>query len=276
MGVLHSVPPAVYVKPCSTCKPGPDGALTGVGWAGLVIGACVVLLGFGVALTRSRTESGSHSPTTRPAPVMDAVQREDFERRAEEETQSDTRFSSNEKLGWQVVGLGLVPLAFGLIVLGFTSSRINDDKSQLRLAATNLVAHAVSGPAACRQTAEQTRMMLPSSMASSPYMPSATDCEASPRKYAQGSGMSGDPGVYLDFAFIYSSAFDTNGEVTINDKENHRALCVTVPDTDVAAAQAGAAESTQSYPEFNDASVDPDPYITSGACPDAPIDSTGY
>ncbi|MBS2552928.1 hypothetical protein KGQ19_39355 [Catenulispora sp. NL8] len=283
MSAMAGVPWANYLPArCDTCKPGPDGAWTGAAWTIIIIGACVVLIGFGVLVAASRSDPGSlpdpGSPSAagEPAPVMDQAQREDVERRAgTEDSERESPRASKEKAGWQIVVVGLVPALFGLIMLGFTSSRISQDKGQLMVAASDLVSRAVNGPADCRQEAAlESGMSLPSALASSPYLPNAANCDSSPREYAQDQAGSDDPGVYLiSVEFIYSPSFSTNGEVTIYDKDNHRSVCVTVPDTDVAAAEQASATPDSTALPSDPVSIDPSPYISDGACRDAPVSS---
>ena len=289
--------------------------MTSIGWMLAGLGASVMLIGICVLAFASRSDAKSDSdsasdsdsdpnsdPDSQPAgseptPVMDAVQREDLERRARaraaQSSESARATTSDAALGGGIIAVGLAAAVFGVILLGISSSQVSDDKGQLRLAAANLVTGAVDGPAVCRQSAALESQEWPS-LASSPYAQSAANCGGSPREYAQSSNMTSyNVGVFIPVEYVFSQSFSTNGEVTVHDKQDNRSLCVTVPDTDVAAAaQASATPSTDGYgdgdgdsdgptsspgalPFFDDVSVDPSPYIASGACPDAPVGSSG-
>ena len=274
---------AGYVKtpPCTTCKPGPDGGLIGTGWAIIAIGVGVVLLGTGVMLFGSRSDRGSHEAGAETPPVMDKVQREDLERRAAQAAQAaddedQQAKTSDAALGGGMIAVGVAGAVLGLIILGGSTSRVNDDKNQLRLAATNLLSGAVDGPAICRQAAglesADFSRLFPSSSASNPYQSNPQNCAGSPREYADQNTMS-NPGVFIPVKYVFSPSFTTNGQVTVHDVRDNRSLCVTVPDTDVAAAAQPSGGST-APPYFNDVTVDPSPYIADGACPDAPVSST--
>ena len=162
--------PGAYAQPpCSSCRPGPDG-VPGVGWTLLAVGAFLLLIGIGVLAFASRTDSDSDSDSAsdsgadadaesdaQPAaseltPVMDAVQREDLERRAaqEQDAEPEKGQSSDTAVGGSLIALGLGVAAIGLVVVGISSSRVNDDKSQLRMAAANLASGAIDGPGICR------------------------------------------------------------------------------------------------------------------------------
>lgn len=290
---------ADYVRTsCSTCKPGPDGTWTGVGWTLIAVGAAVLLLGVGMLWFEARSGTASElepeaepGPESEPEPeaseptaVMDKAQREDLERRAaqavpdQQTTESEEATKSGQSAGGPVVGLGVGAALIGVIIMAFSASRVEDDKSQLRLAAANVLSTAVDGPAICRATAVVESEDLPSS--DTQFLPNAADCGASPRKYAQQQNSS-PAGVFIPVEYVFSTSFTTDGEVTVHDKQDNRSLCVTVPDTDVAAATASenetaTATSTDSgpMPLFDDVTVDPDPYIKDGACPDAPVSST--
>lgn len=102
-------------------------------------------------------------------------------------------------------------------------------------------------------------------------MPIAAHCDDSPRQYAQ-QNTSAPAGVFIPIEYVFSSSFTTNGEVTLHDKQDNRSMCVTLPDTDVAAAaQPSPSTDTDSFPAFDDVTVDPSPYVKDGACPDAPV-----
>lgn len=268
MSSMVGVLGAVYTRPCKTCKPGPDGSTTGLGWTLTIAGVAVLVVGICALILEARTDSESPAPANRPASVMDAVQREDVERRAQQAARR-----GDIRVGGTLTAFGVIGAVIGLVILAITAGRINEDKTQLRSAAADLVSSAIDGPVACRETPDVTAGWLPSSSASTPYTPSAADCDDSPRHYGSQSG-SYTLGLDPSMKYEYSESYETNGEVTVYDPLNKRAVCVTVPDTDVvAAAQASATPSTNGYgiPAFDDRTFDPSPYIKSGACPDAPV-----
>jgi hypothetical protein len=233
-----------YVPPrCTTCKPGPDGTWTGAGWTLIAVGAAVVLLGVGMLWFESRTDQGAKSQMTAAG---------------------------------SVVALGLGAGVIGLVIIGFSASRVDDDKSQLRMAAANVLSMAVDGPAVCREAAAVESQEWPSSLASSQFLPKPENCGTSPRAYAQQQQATSPAGVFIPVEYLYSASFTTDGEVTVHDKLDNRSLCVTVPDTDVEAAATAATPTgagPTTLPPFDDMSVDPSPYITDGACADAPVSS---
>lgn len=283
---------AGYVQPrCDSCKPGPDGSMTGVGWSLVAVGAVVMLLGVCglVFVRRSGSGSAAGSQTLAPAaaesepePVMDAVQREDLERRGLLKPQPEQSGKSDAAWGGGLAAVGAVAAVFGLVILAFSTSRIDDDKSQLRLAATDLVSVAFDGPSSCRQLAVIESRAWSSPSASAAFLPDPAHCDSSPRQYAE-QGASVPAGVFLPIEYVFSSSFTANGEVTIHDKQDNRSVCVTLPDAAAAAAAAAAQPSpstdadtntesnTDSLPAFEDVSVDPSPYVKDGACPDAPV-----
>lgn len=270
--------------PCTSCRPGPDG-VPGVAWTLLALGAFLLLLGIGVLAFASRTdadaasdsdadaESDAQPAAGEPTPVMDAVQREDLERRAaqEQDAEPEKDQSSDTAVGGSLIALGLGVGVIGLVVVGIFSSRVNDDKSQLRMAATNLVSGAIDGPGICRVSATMTT--------------STTSCAPSPREYAQAND-SFNPGVFIPVEYVFSPSYTANGEITVHDTQDNRSMCVRVPGTDVQAAAQPAPSpstddsgdtvtpSTSALPFFDEPSIDPSPYISSGACPDAPITSS--
>lgn len=218
-----------YIPRCNPCKPGPDGVLPNFGWLLIVIGAAVLLIGVWLLLP-SRSDAAPRTP-------------------------------ASGKRGWQVVAVGLLPLVLGLIMVGTSGSRVDDDKSQLRSAATELLSHAVNGVAGCRHQAAL----------ESPLGSNAAGCGNSPRDYVQGQTDPSPMGVYdITVQYLFSPTFVADGEVTVYDTGNHRSLCVKVPDSDVAAAaQASATPGATALPT-DEVSIDPSPYISGGACPDAP------
>jgi hypothetical protein len=293
MNVMTGVVWADFVQPrCDSCKPGPDGSMTGVGWSLVVVGAVVMLFGVCGLVFVSRSAAGSHAGDDSRAeveadaeaeagadavaelePVMDAVQREDLERRGLLEPRPEQSEKSGTAWGGGLVAVGAVAAVFGLIVLAFSNSRIDDDKSQLRLAATDLVSVAVDGPSSCRQLAVIESREWSSPSASTAYLPNPAHCDGSPRQYAE-EGSSAPAGVFLPIEYVFSSSFTANGEVTIHDKQDNRSMCVTLPDTGVAAAaQPSPSTDSDSLPQFDDVTVDPSPYVRDGACPDAPVSS---
>ena len=315
MNVMAGAVWADYLPPrCDTCKPGPDGSMTGVGWSLVGVGAVVMLLGICGLVFAARSAAGSHADDdlpvdtdadtvadavgaavagddaraaaeSEPEPVMDAVQREDLERRGllepqpESEPESEPERSEKSDTAWGtgLVGVGAVAAVFGLIILAFSNSRVEDDKSQLRLAATDLVSAAFDGPSSCRQLAviesKAWSSPSPSASASTAFLPDPAHCDSSPRQYAE-QGASVPAGVFLPIKYVFSSSFMANGEVTLHDTQDNRSMCVTLPDADVAAAaQPSPGTDTDSLPEFDHVTVDPSPYVRDGACPDAPVSS---
>lgn len=269
--------PAFYTRPpCSTCKPGPDG-VPAIAWMLIALGVGLMLLGFGVLVFAARSGSGSRAPSaaSRPAPVMDAVQREELERRAAEASGPEKEKSSDTAVGGGIVLVGVAAGVLGLLILGITGSRVSEDKNQLHLAAANLVSSALDGPAACRRTAGiesyDFSRDFPSATASNPYLSSPEDCSNSPREYANQNTMS-DPGVFISVKYVFSDSFGANGQVTVHDEQDNRSLCVTVPDAVVEAA-APPTDGPGTRPSFDDVTVNPSPYITDGVCPDAPVSS---
>ena len=287
---------ADLVQPrCDSCKPGPDGSMTGVAWSLVAVGAVVMLLGICGLVFAARSAAGSPADDdsqadaaaddagddaraaaeSEPEPVMDAVQREDLERRGLLEPQSERSEKSDTAWGTGLVGVGAVAAVFGLIILAFSNSRIEDDKSQLRLAATDLVSAAFDGPSSCRQLAVIESRAWSSPSASTAFLPDPAHCDGSPRQYAQ-EGASAPAGVFVPIKYVFSSSFTANGEVTLHDTQDNRSMCVTLPDTDVAAAAQPSPSTdadTDSLPEFDHVTVDPSPYVRDGACPDAPVSS---
>jgi len=255
---MSAVLRAGYVRPCTTCKPGPDGSLTGLGWSLAGVGAAVLLLGIGALVVASRSGAGSGADSDASSDAgadADAAESE----------------NSNPNLGGGLVAVGAVAVIFGLIILAFSNSRIEDDKSQLRLAATDLVSVAVDGPNNCRQLSDLESREWASPSASTAFVPVTAHCDGSPRQYAQ-ENTSAPAGVFIPIEYVFSSSFTANGEVTLHDKQDNRSMCVTLPDTDVAAAaQPSPSTDTDSLPAFDDVTVDPSPYVKDGACPDAPV-----
>ena len=258
VNAMSAVLRAGYVRPCTTCKPGPDGSLTGLGWSLAAVGAAVLLLGIGALVVASRSGAGSGADSDAGSDAgadADAAESE----------------NSNPNLGGGLVAVGAVAVIFGLIILAFSNSRIEDDKSQLRLAATDLVSVAVDGPNNCRQLSDLESREWASPSASTGFVPVTAHCDGSPRQYAQ-ENTSAPAGVFIPIEYVFSSSFTANGEVTLHDKQDNRSMCVTLPDTDVAAAaQPSPSTDTDSLPAFDDVTVDPSPYVKDGACPDAPV-----
>jgi len=215
--------------------------------------AAVVVLAF-AGRPRSERESDDASAeaaegTDAAEPVaMDRAQREDLEQRAAKE--SEERDRAQVTFGGGLAVAGLVCTAFGVVLVALTLSAVNTHKKQLHEAASGFVSVAVDGPQTCQQAANMpipvpTPVPVPAGAVNpKPY------CPPSPRDYTTQIDVDT---VYTEFTVekVFSSNFHTDGEVTFHDTLNHRALCVRVPDT----ASSGS----------------PDSFISSGACPDAPV-----
>ena len=104
VNAMSAVLRAGYVRPCTTCKPGPDGSLTGLGWSLAGVGAAVLLLGIGALVVASRSGAGSGADSDASSDAgadADAAESE----------------NSNPNLGGGLVAVGAVAVIFGLIIL---------------------------------------------------------------------------------------------------------------------------------------------------------------
>jgi hypothetical protein len=252
VGWTGYVPPP---KPCTTCKPSPDGS-PAVGWVLVAFGVAAVVAAIVLMVIEGWSRPAADRPPADPAgaesPVMDRVQREDVEKRAAEETENRNRLWLN-MIGGLAVG-GLACAAVGGFLAESTLSSIDDHKKQLHQAASVWLSVVVDGPEICR---EPGTVVDPAAGRQN----SASHCPPSPRDYA--SQQRSTDATEFPTETVLSANFQSNGEVTFHDTLNNRALCVRVPDTDVAAAY-----STAGFPTPD---PDVDGYISSGACPDAPV-----
>lgn len=154
---------------------------------------------------------------------------------------------------------GVVCATVGLVLAETALSQIHAHSKELHADAALLVSLSLDGPTLCREAANGFEPSDPGA---------AARCSPSPRSYAQQASANAADTPSVEF--LFSAGFSANGEVTVHDKLNHGALCVRLPDTDVAAA-AHAEASSDLYARPSD--IDAAPYIATGACPDAPADA---
>lgn len=221
---------------CRDCPPQPDGS-SALGWVlfggGLLI--CLVALVLLLAKGHAPRTAAEHHTAEEPGERRTAVR----------------------GLG-SAAAAGVVCAVVGLVLAESALSQIHTHKKELRADATLLASVSLGGPTLCREAANGFEPPDPAA---------AARCSPSPLSYARqaSTNAAGTPSV----EFLFSAGFTANGEVTVHDKLNHRALCVRLPDTDIAAA----AHPEASPGLFSSASdIDVAPYITTGACPDAPAD----
>jgi len=214
---------AVPYRPCTTCKPSPDGSPAGY-WALIVVCGVIILVALGLLIAESK---------------------------AREDEQSD-----RPKFMIRAVCTAAVWAVIGLFFAGIKISIINGHKSELHKAAAEFALLAVQAPENCRDPLYSLSQQ------------SGTSCDSSPRSYAfhLSESTTAGYGVGITVKILFAPAFSTNGEITFEDTFNKRSVCLTLPDTDVlAAAHPGATTSGSTD------TIDVDSYISSDACPDAPV-----
>ncbi|WP_344669804.1 hypothetical protein [Catenulispora yoronensis] len=159
------------------------------------------------------------------------------------------------RVGGVVSVLGVVAVVAGVVMALWDRSAVESSKKELRQDATTFASLVVAGPVTCREVGSMNH-----------GSGGTASCDGSPRSYAMNGQYTDSVGI-LAVKYVFSTAFSTNGEVTVNDPLNHRSLCVRVPDTDVLGA---AAPETLRPPYDIFAKMDVSPFIADGACPDAP------
>jgi hypothetical protein len=242
------VPHAGYTRPCTANCPafGPppsDIVLTAVGVLLLVI------MMFILANNPAKRDAPKESPdpVESDQPATDAVQRADLDHYATKAARKATLKSPRNA----VLGM-LTVFGAGCLIIGafLTWEHLEDaqpdETAVLRQTATWFVGSAVAGPYSCESVAN------PPDISGAPVAASPMRCLDSPRDYAYPAQKSagGTPAI----EYVYSPDFDSNGEVTLHDTKNGRALCVTLPDTNV--------EGSGQWPT----QVDESKYIANGAC----------
>lgn len=191
--VLAAVP--YTPQPCRVnCKPSPDGS-PATGWMLVVFGAMAIVAGFVVLLRVPRPDpepEGEQDP--KPTPVMDAVQRQDLEQRAERE-RSDNQSLVN--IGGGLAVAGVAAIALGVVLINSTLSAINESKKELRDNASLVASQATYGSGSSPRSTVRNQLFEPIGL--------------------------------LQVERVFSTGFDDNGEITVHDKVNDRSLCVRIP-----------------------------------------------
>ncbi|NUP49089.1 MAG: hypothetical protein HOW97_17560 [Catenulispora sp.] len=263
LGALLAVP--YTPPPCRIdCKPSPDSS-PAPGWALVVcgalafVGAIVLLL-----LTSSRPDPEPDPdavPDPEPTPEMDAAQREDLEQRAQRNQAAEQKRRDDQTqvaLGGGLAIAGIAAVVLGVVLIKGATADIDSSMKDLRQDASLVASLAVDGPSGCRMADD-----------SSPGgdRAAAARCGTSPRTYAR-TGFFEGVGL-VPVKLVFSPGFAADGEVTVHDTLNDRSLCVRIPDTDVVAA--AHPETLRAPYVVYGTDFDVDPYISSGACPDAPV-----
>lgn len=246
--MLDQVFGTYFHQTCQTCQSHMSGASV-AGWAIAVAGMIVLLVGMFMQLSaRWLTDPAPSTAQSQSSPVMDTVQREDLERRAAQAPQAGSGTPQGQGASRALMMIGCGVAIFGLIFATTVGAGSDAADSRLRSAAASLVSDSLKGPAACQGSTGGGSGLFPSYLLSNPYG-SGPQCDSSPRSYASQAPY--DPGVPITIQYLYSTSFTTDGEVTVHDTTDNHSVCVRVPDYD--------------------APDDPSSYITSGACPDAPV-----
>lgn len=227
------VVPAV---PCRDCPPQPDGS-SALGWVLFGGGLLVAVTALVALLTMNRTPRSAATSSTAENP-------------------RDASAAAVRGLG-SAAASGVICAVIGLVLAETALSQIRSHEKELRTDAELLASVSLDGPALCREAANGFEPPDPAA---------AARCSPSPRSYAQQASANGAGTLTVEF--LFSAGFSANGEVTVHDKLNHRALCVRLPGTDIADPSRAAGASD---PFSSPADIDVSPYIAPGACPDAPI-----
>lgn len=264
LGALLAVP--YTPPPCRVdCKPSPDSS-PAPGWALVVCGALAFVGAIVLLLTASRPDPDPEPdpdavPDLEPTPEMDAAQRQDLEQRAERNRAAEQKRRDNQTqvtLGGGLAIAGIAAVVLGVVLINWARADIDSSKKDLRQDASLIASLAVDGPSGCRMADDSSQ---------GGDRAAAARCDASPRTYARTAFFEGIG--LVPVKLVFSPRFAADGEVTVHDTLNDRSLCVRIPDADVVAA--AHPETLQAPYVVHGTDFDVEPYISSGACPGAPV-----